>query len=334
MSNEKVKDQPRLENIYRLDGRVPIQHAIPFGLQHVLAMFVANLAPIMLVSGSAVFADGSQGVDPVALARLLQACMFIAGIGTMIQLYPIWCIGAKLPVVMGVSFSFVTTLTLIATTWNYQTMVGAIIVGGCIEGLLGLTYRYWKKIIDPIVSACVVTAIGLSLLNVGARSFGGGMYDEHFGELKYLIVGLITLITCVSFNILAKGFLKQLNVLAGLIVGYIVAIPMGLVDFSSFGSTIRELGFFSFPRLLPYKPEFHIAAIIPLVLVFLVSAAETIGDTSGVVAGGLNRDITEREISGSLAVDGFISAVSGCFGCTPDHILLPECGTDCDDQGC
>ena len=321
MSVKSSSPDVSIENIYKLDGRVPVAKAIPFGLQHVMAMFVSNLAPIAMVCGVAKLLGSDQvGIGGVELARLLQSAMFIAGLGTLIQLYPVWRVGAKLPVVMGVSFTFVATLTYIATNFNYQTMIGAIIVGGCVEGCLGLTYKYWKRIVSPIVSACVVTTIGFSLLSVGARSFGGGYVDD-FGAPKYMIVGLITLLSCIIFSALAKGFVKQLNVMFGLVVGYITSFIVGIITikqlFEQFSTTINEVGFIALPRILPYKPVFNISAILSIVVVFFVSAAETIGDTTAVVAGGLDRDITEKEISGSLACDGFLSSVSGLLGCTP-----------------
>lgn len=299
-----------IENIYKLDGRVPISKAIPFGLQHVLAMFVSNLVPIILVVGAATTAHPEFEID---LPMLIQNAMFIAGLGSLIQLYPIWKIGAKLPVIMGVSFTFLASLIYVATTYNYPTMVGAVIVGGIIEGCLGLTAKHWRKYISPIVSACVVTSIGFSLLAVGAASFGGGNGAPDFGSGQNMLVGTVTLISVISFNTLAKGFKKQLSVLFGLIVGYILSIFLGMVDFSP----IAESKFFSLPHFMPFKPEFNASAIIALVVVYLVSAAETIGDTTAVCIGGLGRDITEREVQGSLACDGFLSAVSGCLGCTP-----------------
>ena len=321
MSVKSSSPDVSIDNIYKLDGRVPVVKAIPFGLQHVMAMFVSNLAPIAMVCGVAKLLGSDQtGIGGVELARLLQSAMFIAGLGTLIQLYPVWRVGARLPVVMGVSFTFVATLTYIATNFNYQTMIGAIIVGGCVEGCLGLTYKYWKRIVSPIVSACVVTTIGFSLLSVGARSFGGGYVDD-FGAPRYMIVGLITLLSCIIFSALAKGFLKQLNVMFGLVVGYITSFIVGIITikqlFEQFSTTINEVGFIALPRILPYKPVFNISAILSIVVVFFVSAAETIGDTTAVVAGGLDRDITEKEISGSLACDGFLSSVSGLLGCTP-----------------
>nr|WP_072513710.1 nucleobase:cation symporter-2 family protein [Ndongobacter massiliensis] len=299
-----------VDNIYRLEGRVPIAKAIPFGLQHVLAMFVSNLAPIIIVVGAAQAAHPEVNID---LPMLIQNAMFIAGLGTLIQLYPIWKIGAKLPVVMGVSFTFLASLLYVATNFGYPTMIGAIIVGGCIVGSLGLCAKYWRHFISPIVSACVVTSIGFSLLVVGAASFGGGQGAADFGSAQNLLVGTVTLIACLTFNVLAKSFWKQLSVLFGLIVGYILSIGLNMVDFSP----ILQSKLIAIPTFMPFVPEFRLSAIIALVVVYLVSAAETIGDTTAVCAGGLGRDITAREVQGSLACDGFLSAVSGCFGCTP-----------------
>ena len=314
MKKQTVGAAPSIDNIYRLDGKVPVAKAIPFGLQHVLAMFVANVAPIILVAQVAVY--NGIAFTEIETARLIQNAMLIAGIGTLIQLYPIWRIGAKLPVVMGISFTFVSAMMVYAAQ-DYGIMIGGIIVGGCIEGVLGLTVKYWRRFVAPIVSACVVTTIGFSLLSVGINSYGASnAYD--FGSWQNLLVGTITLVTCLVYQALAKGFWKQLYVLAGLVVGYIAAICFGMVDFAQIGSTVSELGVVSFPQLLHFTPKFELGAIVSITLVFFVSAAETIGDTTAVCNGGLGRDITVRELSGSLACDGFISAISGgVFGCSP-----------------
>jgi NCS2 family nucleobase:cation symporter-2 len=238
--------------------------------------------------------------------------MFIAGIATLIQLFSVWKIGSRLPIVMGVSFTFVTVLSTVAVNYGYPAVIGAVICGGIFEGTIGLFAKYWRKIISPIVAATVVTAIGYSLLTVGARSFGGG-YTEDFGSATNLLLGTITLAVCLGWNILAKGYLKQLSVLVGLVVGYIVAIPMGKVDLS----VIFSEGVVSLPKILPYTPEFHMGAIFSVAIIFMVSAAETIGDTTALVSGGLDRDITSEEISGSLACDGYASVISAFFGCPP-----------------
>lgn len=296
-----------INNIYKLDGRVPVGKAIPFGLQHILAMFVSNLAPITIIAGAA-----KPALTAAQVGLLLQNAMFVAGIATLIQLYPLWKIGSKLPVVMGVSFTFVTVLSTISANYGYPAVIGAVLIGGIFEGTLGLMAKYWRKLITPIVAASVVTAIGFSLFTVGTRSFGGG-YNDDFGSAQNLILGTVTLITCLLWNILAKGYLKQLSVLAGLVVGYVAAIFMGKVDLS----LIMSGGVIALPRLLPFKPEFHLGAIVSACIIFLVSAAETIGDTSALVSGGLGREITGEEISGSLACDGYASAISSLFGCPP-----------------
>lgn len=281
--------------------------AIPFGLQHILAMFVSNLAPITIIAGAA-----QPALSQEQIAMLLQNAMFVAGIATLIQLYPVWRIGSRLPIVMGVSFTFVTVLSTVAAGYGYPSVIGAVLVGGVFEGTLGLLAKYWRKIISPIVSATVVTAIGYSLFTVGTRSFGGG-YADDFGSVQNLILGTVTLVTCLLWNIFAKGYLKQLSVLAGLTVGYILAIFLHKVDLS----LIMSGGIISLPTLLPFKPEFHLGAIISVCIIFLVSSAETIGDTSAMVSGGLDREIEGREISGSLACDGYASSVSALFGCPP-----------------
>ena len=308
-----IMKQPRqalecsINNIYRLDGRVPLGKAIPFGLQHILAMFVSNLAPITLIAASA-----QPALSQAEVAVLLQNAMFVAGIATLIQLYPVWKVGSRLPVVMGVSFTFVAVLSSIAANYGYPSLVGAVIVGGLLEGTLGLLAKYWRKIITPIVAASVVTAIGFSLFTVGTRSFGGG-YAEDFGSVQNLLLGVVTLAACLLWNTLAKGYLKQLSVLAGLVVGYVLAIFMGKVDLG----TLMSGGLVALPRFLPYMPEFHAGAVASACIIFLVSAAETIGDTSALVSGGLGREITGREISGSLACDGYASTIAALFGCPP-----------------
>ena len=316
------------ENIYKLNGRVPLTKAIPFGLQHVLAMFVSNLAPVLIVCGAAVVRGTGESLTAVEITRLLQCAMFVAGIGTCLQLYPVWKIGSKLPIVMGVSFTFLGSLLMICTNPNlgYEGMVGAVILGGIFEGVVGLSAKYWKRYLTPVVSACVVIAIGLSLLPVGMNSWGGGSGADTFGSWYHLFVGAFTLVVCLVSRYLLKGVYKNLNILVGLILGYIlsgiftIAGIAPMIDFSGITKTIGEVGFFSIPQLVfltSHKPVFDIGAFFTIAIVFLVSAAETTGATTAVCTGTLGRDIKIEELQGSLAVDGFSSTISGCFGCLP-----------------
>jgi len=280
--------------LYKLDGDVPLLRSVPYGVQHILAMFVANLAPIFIA-----------GLDDGMTGSLVQSAMLIAGIGTLIQLFPVWRLGSGLPIVMGISFTFVTVLCGIAATYGYNAAIGAIMVGGVIEGVLGLFAKYWRRIISPIVAAVVVTAIGFSLLNVGAASFGGGSGAPDFGSPRNIALGSIALVSCLVFQIAAKGKTKQLSVLFGLVVGYIAALLMGAVDLSGFAQAEP----LALPQFMPFAPEFEPSAIIAVTLIFLVSATETIGDTSAISMVGLRREVRERELSGSIACDGFVSSL-------------------------
>ena len=295
-----------MSSIYELDGRVPLAKAVPFGLQHVLAMFVANITPIMILAGVV-------GLDKSISAALIQNCMIIAGIGTLVQLYPIWRIGSRLPIVMGISFTFLSLAIGIATTKGMGTLMGAVIVGGVVEGCLGLFPNKWTKLIPHIVAATVVTAIGFSLLPIGANSFAGGQGAADFGSWQNWVVGTVTLLTCLIAQMINHQMVRSLSVLIGLIVGYLLALCMGMVDFSG----LSDVSIVSLPTLLPFTPEFHLDTILAIVCVYLVSATETIGDTSAICSGALGRNVHEKEMGASVACDGFVSVVAGLFGCTP-----------------
>ncbi|UQT42827.1 uracil-xanthine permease family protein [Phascolarctobacterium succinatutens] len=301
-----MSEKQYTDPIYDLDGKISVSKAIPFGLQHILAMFVANIAPILIVAGVVKMPVEQSGA-------LVQSAMLVAGIGTLIQLYPVWRVGSALPIVMGISFTFVSIACVIGAKYGYGGVMGAVLVGGLLEGFLGLGAKYWRRLIPPIVAATVVTSIGFSLLAVGANSFGGGFGNPNFGDAPYIIVGTITLVSCIAYNIFAKSFYKQLSVLFGLIVGYVVAYFMGMVNMSK----LAEVKLIAIPQLMPFTMEFHPDAIFAFFLIFLVSATETIGDTSAMTAIGLCRDVKEKEISGSIVCDGLVSSLSSVFGCLP-----------------
>lgn len=319
---KKLKDyfsSSKPENIYRLDGAVPLKRAIPFGLQHVLAMFVANVVPIFIVLG---------GInDQAILSQAITGAIFIAGVGTIIQLFPIWRVGSKLPIVVGVSFTFVGVLAAVSLQYGYGTMIGSIIVGGVFIGILGIFAKYWKRFIKPIVSSVVVFAIGLSLLIVGVQQFFGGasLFNGTYDfsqNWPFIVIAFITLMTSLLWQIFVKGVWKNINILFGLAVGYIVSLifnqfGFNIIDFSSLKfETITD--FINFPRLVDFGiVKFDFGAIVTVCIIYLVASTECIGDTSALCQGGLNRAVSDKEISGAIACDGFASALSGCFGSLP-----------------
>ena len=298
--------EQNLNNLYTLDGRLPLAKAVPFGLQHVLAMFVSNITPLMILANVI-------GLEQGISSALIQNCMIIAGIGTLIQLYPIWRIGSRLPIVMGISFTFLSVSIGIASTQGMGTLIGAVIIGGLIEGTLGLFVKYWVKLIPHIVAATVVTAIGFSLLPIGANSFAGGQGAADFGSIDNWIVGSATLLVCLICQVRAKGFIRSLSVLFGLIAGYILALCMGMVNLTG----ITDQPIISLPKFMPFTPEFNLGAILSVAAIYLVSATETIGDTSALCNGALKRNPHKVELGASVSCDGFISSIAGLFGCTP-----------------
>ncbi|WP_236632654.1 nucleobase:cation symporter-2 family protein [Bifidobacterium xylocopae] len=289
-----------------MDGQISFWRGLPFGLQHVMAMFVANLAPVFLVAAAA-------RLSPEQSATVIQNGLLVAGLGTCLQLYPLWRIGGRLPMVTGISFTYVAAAVTIVAHQGYGAVVGAVLAAGFVELILGLTADHWHRFVPPIVSAVVVTSIGFSLLSVGAQSFGGGAGAKDFGSWSNLILATVSLVACLAFQLLARGTAKQLSVLFGLVVGYLLALAMGKVDLSGF----RNLQVLSIPHFMPFKPVFDPGAIISFALLYLVSSVEVIGDTTALCRVGLNRRPTAAETSGAIAGDGAISIVSGAFGSLP-----------------
>ena len=298
--NEEVGD------LGRWDAKISLVKGLPYGIQHVLTMFVANLAPIMLICAAAGFTE-------IQTTALVQNALLIAGIGTFIQLFGVWRIGARMPIVMGTAISFVALLSSIAAAQGFGVVVGAVIVGGVIEGLLGLCARFWARFITPVVAGTVVASIGFSLLAVGARSFAGGSGAEDFAQWPNIVLGLTSLVVCLVFWAAAPRKWKALAILVGMVAGYIVAVCIGKVDFSVF----EGVSVIALPHILPFTPEFDLGAIVSVTLLYIVSATDTIGDTTAVASVGFGREVTEREMEGSITADGFVSALAGVFGCLP-----------------
>ena len=330
--------------------------AFPFGLQHVLAMFVGNLSPLLIIMAMCgITVDGGLGTLRVSL---LQNAMLVAGINTMIQVRKLGPIGSGLPIVMGTSSGFIgvnkgiaasmmagvaagtITTDINAGIFAYGAIIGAQMCGGIFEMVLGFCIKPLRKFFPAVVTGTVVTAIGLSLFSVGIGFFGGGNANADYGALWNLFLGLVTLLAILFFKHGTKGFTSVSAILMGIIVGYIVSFIMGLFlpETVTIGETtvtaayitkwsqVKEAAWFALPKIMPVKPQFKIDAIIPLMIMFIVTAVETVGDTAGVTEGGLYREPTDKELSGSVVCDGFGSFVSACFGSLPNTSFSQNVG--------
>ncbi|MFA9465373.1 MAG: uracil-xanthine permease family protein [Velocimicrobium sp.] len=330
-----------------LEGKLPLSQAIPLGLQHVLAMFVGNLTPLLIITSACGIEAGSD-----LQVSLLQNAMLIAGIVTLIQLFSIGPVGGRLPIVMGTSSGFIGVCSSVVNVMGggilaYGAIMGATMIGGLFEGVLGFFLKPLRKFFPSVVTGTVVLSIGLSLIPVGINSFaGGGSRVKDFGSMENLFLGAVVLITIIIFKHCTKGITSFSSILIGIIVGYIVAALMGLVLPTTFQytdpttsevstvtkawvlnwSNVANASWFSIPKLLPVKPVFDLKAIIPICIMFIVTAVETIGDISGITEGGLSREASDRELSGGVICDGLGSSFAAIFGVLPNTSFSQNVG--------
>lgn len=337
MEKEKVYTSP-----YELEGKIPLRQAIPLGLQHVLAMFVGNLTPIILITGGA----GCAIQDPGLLVVLLQNAMLIAGIVTLLQIFAVGPIGAKLPIVMGTSSGFIgvcqnMAVSLGGGTYAYGAIMGASLIGGLFESVLGFFLKPLRKFFPAIVTGTVVLSIGLSLIGVGVGSFGGGKSMPDYGSLENLFVGTVVLIVIVALKHGTKGITSYASIFIGIIVGYILVSIMAVV-LPTTGVTaegveytkswvlnwqeVRDASWFAVPKLLPVDIVFDMKAIVPICIMFVVTAVETVGDISGITEGGIGREATDEELSGGVICDGVGSAIASVFGVLPNTSFSQNVG--------
>lgn len=307
-----------VQNVYRLDGRVPLSRAIPLGIQHVMAMFLGNVSPLLIICGM-------LNMDVGIKTSLIQNSMFIAGVVTLIQLYPIWKVGCRLPVVMGTSSGFIGTCKSIGSNFGYGAIIGASLTGAILEIILGFFIKPLKKLFPPVVTSLVIMSIGLSLLPVGINYFAGGSGAPDFGHWKHLLVGLIVVVVIVILKQFTKGFLSVSAILIGIIVGYLAAIALDMVDFQP----IADAAWFSLPKpifLLDMRMEFHWQAMIAMAIMFVATAVETVGNISGITNGGLDREPTNEELSGGVIADGAGSLLAALFGVLPNTSFSQNVG--------
>ena len=300
----------------------PIGQAIPLGLQHVLAMFASNVTPSIIVAGAAGLAFG--GAEQI---YLIQMAMLFAGIATLFQTIGAGPIGSRLPIMQGTSFAFVGVLAGVAATQGLSVALTACIIAGLIHFALGSIIQNIRFMFPPLVTGLVILAIGLYLIPVAIKYSAGGaaefqMNAESFGSLMHWSVALTVVAVSLICKFMTKGLISNAAVLIGLIAGYIVAIFMGMVSFGG----VAKSAWFQIPEVMPYGFEFSLGAVIGVTLVSIVSAIETVGDTSATTKAGAGRDATDEEISGATYADGLGTAVAGVFGGLPNTSFSQNVG--------
>ncbi|MGB0572821.1 MAG: uracil-xanthine permease family protein [Alphaproteobacteria bacterium] len=306
----------------------PIAKAIPLGIQHVLAMFISNVTPAIIVAGAAGFGFGSNSPDFPVLLYMIQMSMLFAGVATLIQTIGLGPIGAKMPVVQGTSFAFLPIMIPLVAGQGVEALpalFGGVLVGGLFHALLGTFIGKIRFALPPLITGIVVLLIGLILVKVGIQYSAGGVpaigKPEYGSLLNWSVAGSVIVVT-LGLKFFVRGMWSVAAVLIGLIVGYFFAMALGMVSFANVG----RAAVFEVPELFPFGVEFTTAAIVGFCLMAFVSAVETVGDVSGIAKGGAGREATDKEIVGATYADGLGSAVAGLFGALPNTSFSQNVG--------
>ncbi len=296
---------------FDLDGVPPLREAFPLGLQHLLAMFVGNIVPMIVVSQA-------RGLDQEQTTLLLQAAMFGAAIATLLQAYPITLgrghkLGAGLPVFMGLTYTFLPTCIAVAKTNSLGVIFGAQIVGAIASMFFGLGLRKIRRFFPSVVTGSIILSIGMSLFPTALSNIAGGSGSATFGAKMNWIVGMVVVAVILLFTMFGKGILKDAAILIGIISGYIVSLMFKMIDFSG----ISQVPWFAIPRPLAFGIEFQMDIIILFIVMFLINSIEMMGDYSTSAVGGLGREATDEELSGGIIGNGVTSIIAALFNCFP-----------------
>jgi len=311
-----------------------LHRAVPLGIQHVLAMFVSNVTPAIIIAGAAGFGFGSdagaQGFPD--MTYLIQMSMLFAGIATLFQTIGMGPVGARLPIVQGTSFAFIPIMIPLVAGKGVEALpalFGGVLIGGLFHMVIGTFIGKIRFALPPLVTGLVVTMIGLALVKVGIQYAAGGVpaIDQpEYGSLLNWSAALVVIFVTLALKFYAKGMLAVSAVVIGIVVGYFYAMAMGMVTLDGIATSWGRAASVSFPMPFKYGFEMSFAAIIGFCLMAFVSAVETVGDVSGITKGGAGREATEEEITGATYADGLGTAVAGVFGGFPNTSFSQNVG--------
>ena len=332
----------------------PMAQAIPLGIQHVLAMFVSNITPAIIVCGAAGIGFGSdQGALGFPdMSYMIQMAMLFAGVATLIQTIGIGPVGARLPIVQGTSFAFVPIMipaVLGAGTAGLAGLMTGVVIGGIFHFCLGFFVGKFRFALPPLITGLIVLMIGLALVKVGIQYSAGGVLNYNavhlqtaaqnafvfsgqpdagkgdaaaFGTMQYWFPALVVVLVTLAIKFFTRGFLAISAVFLGIIAGYIVAYFMGQVSFANVG----KAALFQVPMPFKYGWEMNWAIIIGMCFMAVLSMIETVGDTNGITKGGAGRETTDKEITGATFADGAGTAIAGVFGSLPNTSFSQNVG--------
>ena len=312
----------RTTELFRLNGKPGWGQAFPMAMQHVLAMLVGNITPPMLIATTL----SLSAADKILLT---QAAMTIGGITTLLQLFPVLGFGMGLPSVMGVAFAYMPILTMIGTQYGIAAIFGSQLVAGFLSIFIGMFIGKIRRFFPPIVSGTVVLCIGLSLYKTAITYMGGGSAAQSagtFGSAQFWILALVTLAVTLGCSLFGKGYVRVSGMLIGIAAGYVLALFMGgIISFEE----VKTAAWVSVPVPFHFGLEFHVDAIVMMVLMYIVQAVQTIGDVSSTAMGGFGREATDQELGGAIKGQGVCGMIGACIGGLPTDPYSQNVGLIC-----
>lgn len=311
----RLMDDKRL--LFDMDGRLPpLACSLPLALQHLVAMIVGCVTPAIIISSVA-------GLDSAQRILLIQSSLVCAALSTLLQLFGVtrMC-GARLPVIMGVSFAYLATMQSIATTFSIAEIFGAQLVGSLVAIVIGIFAKRIQHLFPPLITGTVVFTIGLSLYPTAITYMAGGSGNPDFGSWQNWLVAIFTLVCVTSLNHFAKGLVKLASILLGIVAGYVFSIPFGMIDLSAVG----EAGMFSLVRPAPFGIRFEFSSILAISILFAINAIQAIGDMSATTIGGMDREPTSDELRGGIIGFGVSNLFSSLLGGLPNATYSQNVG--------
>ena len=311
-----MKTEKKYASVFELNGVPKLTQAFPLALQHVVAMIVGCVTPAIVIAEMAGLNEGDKVI-------FVQAALFIAAVSTLIQLFPLGGrIGSGLPVIMGVSFAYLPSMQAIVGNFDIATILGAQLIGGVVAIFVGIFVTKLRKLFPPLITGTVVFTIGLSLYPTAVKYMAGGQSSPNYGAWQNWLVAFLTLAVVVALNHFAKGILKLASILIGMIVGYIISGFFGMIDFSA----VQGAGIFQIPRPMYFGIKFETSAVMTLVILFIINSVQAIGDLSATSGGGLDREPTDKELSGGIIGYGITNILGSFFGGLPTATFSQNVG--------
>jgi xanthine permease len=293
--------------LFNYDAKLSIKEALPMGLQHVVAAVVGIVTPGIMIAKVC-------GLNASDTTIIIQTSLIFSAIATMIQLFPIGGkVGSRLPIMMGASFAYVPILIAIGAEFGIATIFGAQLVGSLLVIVVGLSIKKIRILFPPIVTGTVILSIGLSLFPVAIKYMAGGAGNPDFGSAQNWLIALLTFAIVFYFNYFSKGFLKLSSILNGMVVGYLISLVLGMVDFTP----VKEAAFFQIITPLHFGLDFQIVPILTLVVMFIVDAVQAIGQFTATTVGAMDREPTDEELSGGIMGSGLTNLIGSIFGSVP-----------------